>query len=318
LIAFGASISGAQAYRHYAEPGIRRAAEPDSEVFAFAAVEPVGRTYNLILDAAAARDDLEALVLVHPHSEILDPAFCVKLRAALAEPGVGAVGCAGARNVTGIAWWEADVVCGPVRQHYEEHGGGEIDSVSWTRPIAPPAEVDALDGQLLVLSPWVVRNVRFDETLLLGHGFDLDFSLQVRRAGRTLVVADLAMAHHRSLQLISDLEVWIEAHIRIAEKWNGTLRPPVDDEEGWKWRARRAEARREAARAVAMSESLKLDARVFELERELAVKTETPGWRLTAPLRALNQLRREAGARRAGAARNPGVVVPDPPRDRRR
>jgi len=32
VIAFGASISGAEAYARYAEPGIRRAAEPDSEV----------------------------------------------------------------------------------------------------------------------------------------------------------------------------------------------------------------------------------------------------------------------------------------------
>ena len=35
---------------------------------------PTGRTYNLVLDAAAERDDLEALVLVHPHTEIVDPA----------------------------------------------------------------------------------------------------------------------------------------------------------------------------------------------------------------------------------------------------
>ena len=92
MIAFGSSISGAEAYRRYAEPGVRLAAEPDSEVFAYAAVEPVGRTYNLILEAAAARDDLEALVLVHPHTEIVDPAFCAKVRQALADPEVGAVG----------------------------------------------------------------------------------------------------------------------------------------------------------------------------------------------------------------------------------
>jgi len=317
LIAFGASISGAEAYRRYAEPGIRRVAEPDSEVFAFAAVEPVGRTYNLILEAAAARQDLEALVLVHPHSEIVDPAFCATVRAALRDPAVGAVGCAGGRGVTSIAWWEAEVVCGPVRQHYEEYGGGEIDSVSWARRIPPPAPVDALDGQLLVLSPWAVRTLRFDETLLLTHGFDLDFSLQVRQAGRTLLVADLAMAHHRSLELISNLEVWIEAHIRIAEKWNGTLHPAIgDDEEAWKHRARRAEARREAARAVAMSESLKLDARVLELERDFEARTATLGWRLTAPLRALNQLRREAAERRDGAGSDPDAIVPGRVRDR--
>ena len=58
-----------------------------------------------------------------------------------------------------------------------------------------------------------------------------------------------------------------------------------------------SEARREAARAIAMSESLKLDARVLELERELEQKTSTVSWRFTAPLRVLNHLRRELSAR---------------------
>ena len=38
--------------------------------------------------------------------------------------------------------------------------------------------------------------------------------------------------------------------------------------------------------------ALKLDARVLELEREFEAKTATMSWRLTAPLRALNQFRR--------------------------
>jgi len=311
LIAFGSSISGAEAYRRYAEPGIRRAAEPDSEVLAYAALEPVGRTYNLMLDAVAGREDLEALVLVHPHTEIADPRFAEKVRAALADPQVALVGAAGARGVRSIAWWEGEVYCGPVRQRYEDHGGGEVDTVFWAQRRRPPAEVDALDGQLLALSPWAVRNLRFDEGLLLGHGFDLDISLQARRAGRKLVVADLAVVHHRSVELVSDLAIWVEAHMRVAEKWDETLRGATEGEEAWKRRARRAEARREAARAIAMSESLKLDARVLELERELEAITSTAGWRLTAPLRALNKMRREARERR----RNGELPAPRRPWD---
>lgn len=300
MIAFGCAISGAEAYRRYAEPGIALAREPDSQVFAFAAVEPVGRTYNLVLDAAAACDDLEALALVHPHTEIVDPGFCTKVRDALRDPDVGIVASAGGRAVQSIAWWEGEVVCGNVRQRYEEYHGGEIESFSWTRHIPPPGEVEAVDGQLLVLSPWVVRNLRFDEALLLGHGFDLDFGMQVREAGRKLVVADLHVVHHRSLELVSDLAVWVEAHIQVAEKWSHRLGDVPRDEAGWKRRARRAEARREAARAIAMSESLKLDARVLELEREFEQKKATVSWRLTAPLRALNRARREWGERERG------------------
>ncbi|MFL5863652.1 MAG: glycosyltransferase, partial [Solirubrobacteraceae bacterium] len=203
MIAFGSSISGGEAYRRYAEPGVRRASEADSVNFAYAAVEPVGRTYNLILDAAARCDDLEALVLVHPHTEIIDSGFCAKVRAALAPEDVGMVGWAGATDVRGLAWWEGHVTCAAAIHRYEEHGGGDIPALSWIRRGTPPAEVDCLDGQLLVLSPWAVRTLRFDEGLLFGHGFDLDFSLQVRAAGRRLMVADLQVSHHRSLELVA-------------------------------------------------------------------------------------------------------------------
>jgi Glycosyltransferase like family len=300
LIAFGSSISGAEAYRRYAEPGVRLAAGPDSEIYAFAAVEPIARTYNLVLEAAAAREDLEALVLVHPHTEIADPELCTKVRQALADPLVGVIGCAGATGVRSIAWWEGAVTSAPAIHRYEEHGGGEIAAVSWARRESPPAEVETVDGQLLVLSPWVVRNLRFDEALVLGHGFDLDFCLQVREQGRKVLVADLRVVHHRSLELVSDLEVWVQAHIRVAEKWGGALDGPAGDDAAWKLRARHAEARREAARAIAFSKALKLDARVLELERALAEKTDSASWRLTAPLRELNRLRRNASERRRG------------------
>jgi hypothetical protein len=301
LIAFGVSISGAEAYSRYAQPGVRLAAEPDSEVFAYASVEPIARTYNLILDVAAQHDDLEALVLVHPHTEIVDESFCAKVRQALADPDVGAVSSAGANRVGSIAWWEGDVVSASVHHVYNEHGGGVVPALPWAQREPPPAEVEALDGQLLVLSPWVVRNIRFDETLLLGHGFDLDFGLQLRQAGRKLMVAELRVVHHRSLELIGDLAVWVEAHIRIAEKWNDTLHGPVEDEASWKRRARRAEAQREAARTIAFSESMKRDARVVELERALEQKTDSASWHATAPLRALNRVRRRASARGNGA-----------------
>jgi hypothetical protein len=293
VIAFGASIQGAEAYQRYAEPGVRLAAEPDSAVYAFASVEPLARTYNLILDAAAERDDLEALVLVHSHTEITDSAFCAKVRSALLDPDVAVVGCAGAMGVAGIAWWEGKVVAGQLEHAYEEFGGGSFPAYSWTSRERPPAEVEAVDGQLLALSPWAVRNLRFDEALILNYGFEVDFCLQARAAGRRVVVADLRAVYHRSVELVGDLDVWIAAHIELAEKWGDALNGAVADEVGWKRRARRAEADREAQRAIAFSTSLKLDARVLELERDLDEKTSSLSWRLTEPLRALNRWRRE-------------------------
>jgi hypothetical protein len=297
MIAFGASISEPEPYRRYAEPGIRLAAEPDSEIYPFAAVGTIGRSYNLLLEAAAARQDLEALVLVHPHAEIADPDLCSKVRDTLSDPEVAVVGCAGATGVRNIAWWEGPVSSASIIHRYSEHGGGDLPGFSWKRAQPAPAEVQVVDGFLLVLSPWAVRNVRFDEGLVLGHGFDVDYCLQVRTAGRKVATADLRVIQHRSLEVISDLELWAEAHISLAEKWEGRWPGEEASTSTWKERARRAEAEREAARAVAYSRRLESDARVLELERAFEQATGTVSWRVTAPLRRLNLWRSTAAKR---------------------
>jgi GT2 family glycosyltransferase len=303
MIAFGCMVSEPEAYRRYAQPGIRMAAEPDSEIYAFASVATTARGYNLLLEAAARRDDLEALVIVHPHTEILDPRFADKAREALRDPEVGIAGCAGASHVTGIAWWEGKVSCGHITQRYNEYGGGELAAYRWTGPERPPAEVDSVDGLVLVLSPWVVRNLRFDEGLLHGHGFDLDLCLQARAAGRRVVTFDAELVEHRSLDLYGDPELWIEGHIAVARKWGEWLHEPTDGEAAWRRRARRAEAEREAARTVAYFRKLANDARVEELQRRFDEATGTPAWRLTKPLRDVNLWRRSRAERQASAGR---------------
>jgi hypothetical protein len=290
MIAFGSAITEPEAYRRYAEPGIRAIAEADSEVQAFAAVGSVARSYNLLLDAAAAHDDLEALVIVHPHAEIADPDFCGKLRRTLADPDVAVVGCVGATGVRSIAWWAGDVSAAPIVHRYLERGGGDLPGFSWARPERPLGEVDAVAGFLLALSPWAVRNIRFDEALRLNYGFDVDYCLQVRNAGRKVVAADLRTIYHHPLDLVRDLDMWVEAHIRFAEKRD----PGEADDAAWRRRARRAEAEREAARATCYSNMLVTDARVAGLKRALAEATGSASWRATAPLRRLNRLRAEA------------------------
>jgi hypothetical protein len=303
VIAFATAITDPDAYRKYAESGIKRAAEPDSLIIPNPPAGSLFRSYNLILDLAAERDDLEGLILVHQDTELVDDDVCAKLRAALADPDVGVVGCVGAIGVRSIAWWEGSVTWGSFIHRYAELGGGDLPAFAWGDEELPPyarmGEVDTVDGFLLGLSPWVVRNVRFDESLGALHGYDFDYCLQVREAGRKVVTTDFRAIHHHSLQLINDLEAWIAAHMLIAEKWDGRM-PGVGFAGGdWKYRARRAEAEAAAAVGQAVSNRLKGDARALELQREIDEMRASWGWRMTEPLRRVNHWRRLLAALRA-------------------
>jgi hypothetical protein len=310
MIAFGSAITDSELYRRFAEPGINLVVEDDSEIVAIASAglnNPDGtfrehklagsifRNYNLILDRVAGRDDLEALVLLHQDSEIVDADFCERLRRALADPEVAIVGCTGAIGVRSIAWWEGSVTWASFEHRYSEHGGGQIEGPTWDRDEIPAygrtGEVDTIDGFMLAMSPWAVRELRFDEGLGQFHGYDFDICLQARAAGKKVLAEDIKVIHHHSLDLIGDLGGWIEAHMKVAEKWEGRM-PGVGEAAGdWKQRARRAEAEADAARMLANASELVRDATASELEEV----TSGASWRLTAPLRRLKRRFRRAG-----------------------
>jgi hypothetical protein len=301
MFAFGCSITKPEIYEQAAGPGIGLAREPDSVVLANAAAGSLFRSYNLIMDQAAEHEDLECLALVHQDAEIADPAFCDKVRKALTDPDVGVVGCVGAVDVRSIAWWEGSVTWASFLHKYGELGGGEVAAFAWgddPPPYARLGEVDTVDGFVMCLSPWVVRNVRFDESLGALHGYDLDFCLQVREAGRKVVTADLKVVHHHSLDLVSNPDSWIQAHIAVTEKWEDRM-PNIGRGGGdWKQRARRAEAEAALARATAETASLKYNAREAQMQRDLDEAIESISWRLTSPLRRANVLRRTVVAQR--------------------
>ena len=297
MLVFGCSITAPGMYAQCAQPGLRRVAEPDSEIIANAAAGSLFRSYNLILDMAATYEDLEAVVLVHQDAEIVDSDFCRKLRVALQDPDVAVVGCVGAIDVRSIAWWEGSVTWASFTHRYREFGGGEIPSLTWLDEQLPgyarTGPVDTVDGFVLGLSPWAVRNIRFDEDLGSQiHGYDLDYCLQVRAASRKVVTADFKVVHHHSLELVDDSDVWIQAHMRLAEKWEGRV-PGIGlpnwgaAAEDWKGRARRAEAEAGATRLERVSVQLQAEARERELHAELDEVLHSTSWRLTAPLRRL-------------------------------
>ena len=298
MIAFGCPITKPDDYSRCAEPGIERAVEPDSVVFAERSVGTLFESYNLLMDKAAELDELEALVLLHQDTELVDRDFCLKVRDGLGRPDVGVLGCVGAIGVRSIAWWEGSVTLASFIHRYQEHGGGDLPAFSWAWADAPPyariGEVDTLDGFLLAISPWVVRNIRFDESLGQLHGYDLDFCLQVRETGRKVMTADFRAIHHHSLELVNDPDGWIEAHIKVADKWEGRIAGIGSGAGTWKQRAQRAEAEADASWLNYYRTRQLSDAQAKDLERALGSATTSISWRITAPLRMVNSLRRRA------------------------
>ncbi len=303
MIAYGCPVTQPPTYRRFAQPGIALAAEPDSVILVNAAAGTIYRSFNLVLDAVGDRDDLEALVLLHQDAEITDPAFAAKVRSVLADPQVAVLGAVGATGVRSLAWWEGDVTWASFLRAYGLAPDGALRPLPWDPavPLRDPVamEVELLDGFVLVLSPWAVRHLRFDEGLrLLVDGFDLDICFQAREAGRTVVAHDLRVRHHHGVEFVTDPEQWTLAHQRLAEKWEGRLLDATGAGD-WRGRARRAEAEAGIARLAGASKLMQAYAVADEDEVELKRMQATRSWRMTEPLRWANGRRR---ARRARAS----------------
>jgi glycosyl transferase family 2 len=290
MFVYGTAITDVEAYDRFAAPGIRRVSEPDSKILAHQTTGSLFRNYNLMLDLAGKEPDLEALVLVHQDAELVDESFCSTIRETLADPDVAIVGCVGAIGVRSIAWWEGAVTWASFIHRYREIGGGDFTAMTFNRDEAPSftetGEVDTIDGFVMVLSPWAVRELRFDESLGKLHGYDFDFCCQARAAGKKVMTADFRAIHHHSLNLISEPKAWTEAYIRLAEKWDGKLDGLGGGSGEWRDRALRAEAEAACAMGIAQANELKFQAANRLLERV----ERSPSWRLTKPLRAAKRL----------------------------
>ena len=117
----------------------------------------------------------------------------------------------------------------------------------------------------------------------------------------------IRVIHDHSLGLIGDVEGWIAAHMRVAEKWDEQLSPSRATPGEWRDAVRWSEARRDAALMLANAAELKRDAAVLDLQRQLKSIEESASWRLTRPLRWLKSLLNR-GERPAANGNSPGAL----------
>jgi hypothetical protein len=108
MIVVGTCFAGdGTRYRECAEPTLEQfRAAGDVVLAASGDRRGIAAVYNEFIDAARARLDCEALVLVQDDVEILDAQARAKILTAVASDTVGLVGVVGARDVRSLAWWE--------------------------------------------------------------------------------------------------------------------------------------------------------------------------------------------------------------------
>jgi GT2 family glycosyltransferase len=214
MIAFGVAVASQEKFERWAQPSVQRMAEPDSLLIVRSGFDSIQQPYNEILDEAASHRDLEALVLLHEDVELVDPRLCAKLRRGFAHKDVGALGAIGSRGVDGIAWWDGTTRYGRVHAPNVAIDGvcaGDVE-IGWH-------DVEALDGLLIAVSPWIARRLRFDMRFApTFHGYDVDFSFQVRAAGQRCVVAPIDVVHYGTWKL-GERERWSTAAKLWERKW---------------------------------------------------------------------------------------------------
>jgi|tagenome__1003787_1003787.scaffolds.fasta_scaffold20950673_3 hypothetical protein len=216
MLAFGVCIGSDERFATIALPSIEAvSSKVRSCVITRRNMSSIYTAYNEILDEAAGLPDLEALVLMHDDVELRDSRLADRLKDAFAAPDVGLLGGIGARSVTSLAWWEGQRAGRASWNGPAGSAGPVIDDFGFENP-----RVDAVDGMLMALSPWVVDHVRFDAGRFTGfHGYDVDYCFEVRRRGKHVQVIPFDLHHHDRRAGFPDRLGWERTNIRWRAKW---------------------------------------------------------------------------------------------------
>ncbi|CAB4940165.1 unannotated protein [freshwater metagenome] len=223
MIAYGVPVTDEEQFERWAHAGVQRVLRPGDRLLVRRGVGSIQEAYNGFRAEVADNPALEALVLLHQDTVIADDDFPARILAALAEPDAAVVGCIGARGVTSLAWWDAVTTFGEVGAPELSETGMSFGDVTGVT-----TDVETVDGLLMALGPWAVRNVAFDEAFSgVFHGYDLDYCMAVRAAGGRVLVTPLDVVHH-GIWRSERSDAWIQAFVMLAHKWGLRGRPRPD------------------------------------------------------------------------------------------
>jgi hypothetical protein len=195
VVAYGTCVGSWDKFNRWVVPRVG-----DRPLLGLAGQHSIATAYNSILDAYRGRG-LDALVLLHDDLEILDPAAEEKFLNALDDSKVALVGVAGS-NLKSMHWWN-----GRTLGHQYTDSGLLDFGERW-------GDALMLEGSILVLSPVMIENLRFDTRYPGFLGYD-DVCLTVWTQGFKSVVVNVATHHHSTVGIKS---------VAVQRDWDRTER----------------------------------------------------------------------------------------------
>lgn len=212
MIVVGCCVGPGGRFRRIAGPSLETFTTAGDEVVLIEGASGICAAYNAVMKRARTLEACEGVVLLHDDLELFDGVRAEVLKA-VAEPGVGLVGVVGGSDLVHGKWWSGRRVAGRV---IDSRGDRHLGPAS--------ADVDAVDGCLLVVAP-AALSLDFDESSFPDfHGYDVDFSLQVREAGLRVVTRELGCRHHDKGSA-GDVPAFERAMRALEAKWPTWIRP---------------------------------------------------------------------------------------------
>lgn len=187
MIAFATVVGDPEKYATYAQHSLSLFAEPESVIVTIDDQQSMFAAYNEVLDAIGEMENIEALVLLHEDVTFRNPKLCDRIREALSQhPDVAVFGVVGATETTGIGWWDGKIF-GRVQETRATVAGERGFN-----------EVEIVDGLCMILSPWAIKNLRYnpDAYQPCFHGYDAELCFLARAHGKKVATIDLDVFHY--------------------------------------------------------------------------------------------------------------------------
>lgn len=207
MFVFGICIGSEEKYKNCVLSSISKFIESGAIIVETRNQESIHLAYNSIINKVSEFNNVEGLILLHDDMEVRDSHLLQKLSKAFQSPDVAIVGAVGSVNVSTLAWW-----LGEVR-------GVMRDTFRKVERVDGPHEVDTVDGSFFVMSPWAIKNIRFDSDGYGGfHGYDADICFSARAAGKKVIWEEFDLFHHCK-NGVGNVASWLANNDYFRTKW---------------------------------------------------------------------------------------------------